>query len=80
MVGIVMAITTIGRLTGYAQADTVSPVTDKTLKTGYTAHRRLTMETIILLLVMVIGFTTLGLASIRFGADSRDRLPDSHVR
>ena len=38
------------------------------------------MEIIILLLVLVIGFTAFGLASIRFGADSRDRLPDSHVR
>jgi hypothetical protein len=38
------------------------------------------METIFLLVVLVIGFIALDLTSIRFGADSRDQLPDSHVR
>jgi hypothetical protein len=38
------------------------------------------MEIIITFLVLVIGFIGLDLGSIRFGADSRDQLPDTHVR
>jgi hypothetical protein len=38
------------------------------------------MEAIVMFLVLVIGFAALDLASIRFGADSRERLPDTHVR
>jgi hypothetical protein len=38
------------------------------------------MELIIAFLVLVIGFIGLDLGSIRFGADSRDQIPDSHVR
>jgi hypothetical protein len=38
------------------------------------------MEAIVLFLVLVIGFIGLDLGSIRFGADSRDQLPDTHVR
>ncbi len=38
------------------------------------------MEVIVTFLVLVIGFIGLGLGSIRFGADSREQIPDSHVR
>ena len=38
------------------------------------------MEIIILFLVLVSGFIALDLGSVRFGADSRDQLPDTHVR
>ena len=38
------------------------------------------MELIIMLVVLVIGFAALDLASVRFGTDSRDQLPDTHVR
>lgn len=38
------------------------------------------MEIIITFLVLVIAFIGLDLGSIRFGADSRDQLPDTHVR
>jgi hypothetical protein len=38
------------------------------------------MEAIVMFLVLVIGFAALDLGSIRFGADSRERLPDTHVR
>jgi Tfp pilus assembly protein PilV len=38
------------------------------------------MEVIVTFLVLVIGFTGLGLGSIRFGADSREQIPDTHVR
>jgi len=34
----------------------------------------------LVLAVLVIGFIGLDLGSIRFGADSRDQLPDTHVR
>ena len=33
-----------------------------------------------MLVVLVIGFAALDLGSVRFGADSRDQLPDTHVR
>ena len=32
------------------------------------------------LAVLVVGFIALDLGSIRFGADSREQLPDTHVR
>ncbi len=38
------------------------------------------MEAIVMFLVLIIGFVALDLTSVRFGADSRDQLPDSHVR
>jgi hypothetical protein len=38
------------------------------------------MEIIVTFLVLVIGFIGLDLGSIRFGADSRDEMPDTHVR
>jgi len=38
------------------------------------------MELFIMLVVLVIGFAALDLGSVRFGADSRDQLPDTHVR
>jgi hypothetical protein len=38
------------------------------------------MEILITFLVLVIGFIGLDLGSIRFGADSRDQMPDTHVR
>ena len=38
------------------------------------------MEIIVMLVVLVIGFVALDLSSVRFGADSRDQLPDTHVR
>ncbi len=38
------------------------------------------MEAIVMLVVLVIGFTGLGLGSIRYGVDSRAQIPDTHVR
>jgi len=38
------------------------------------------MEAIVMFLVLVIGFIGLDLGSIRLGADSRDQIPDTHVR
>ena len=38
------------------------------------------MEAIVMFLVLVIGFVALDLFSVRFGVDSREQLPDSHVR
>ena len=38
------------------------------------------MEVIIVFLVLVIGFAALDLGSVRFGADSRDQIRDTHVR
>jgi hypothetical protein len=38
------------------------------------------MEAIVMFLVLVIGFAALDLGSVRFGADSREQLPDTHVR
>ncbi len=38
------------------------------------------MEVIIFFLVLVIGIAALDLGSVRLGADSRDQLPDTHVR
>ena len=38
------------------------------------------MEAIVMFVVLVIGFAALDFGSVRFGADSRDRLPDTHVR
>ena len=38
------------------------------------------MEIIVTFLVLVIGFIGLDLGSIRFGADSRDQIPDTHAR
>ena len=38
------------------------------------------MEAIIMILVLVIGIAALDLFSVRFGADSREQLPDTHVR
>jgi hypothetical protein len=38
------------------------------------------MEAIVMFLVLIIGFVALDLISVRFGADSREQLPDSHVR
>jgi hypothetical protein len=38
------------------------------------------MEAIVLFLVLVTGFIALDLGSVRFGADSREPMPDTHVR
>jgi hypothetical protein len=38
------------------------------------------MEAIVMFMVLVIGFAALDLGSLRFGADSREQLPDTHVR
>ena len=38
------------------------------------------MEAIVMFLVLIIGFVALDLSSVRFGADSREQLSDSHVR
>ncbi len=38
------------------------------------------MEIIVMFMGLVIGVIALDLGSIRFGADSRDQLPDTHVR
>jgi hypothetical protein len=38
------------------------------------------MEAIFVLAVLVAGFIALGLGSIRFGTDTRNQIPDTHVR
>jgi hypothetical protein len=38
------------------------------------------MEAIVMFVVLVIGFAAFDLSSVRFGADSRDQLPDTHAR
>lgn len=38
------------------------------------------MEAIVMFVVLVVGFIALDLGSIRWGADSRDQLPDTHNR
>jgi hypothetical protein len=38
------------------------------------------MEAIVMFLVLVVGFIALDLGSVRFGADSREQIPDTHVR
>ena len=38
------------------------------------------MEAIVMFVVLVIGVAALDLGSVRFGADSREQLPDTHVR
>jgi hypothetical protein len=38
------------------------------------------MEAIVMILVLVIGIAALDLGSIRFGADSREQLPDTRAR
>jgi hypothetical protein len=38
------------------------------------------MEAIVMFVVLVIGFAALDLGSARFGVDSREQLPDTHVR
>jgi hypothetical protein len=38
------------------------------------------MEAIVMFVVLVVGFIALDLGSIRWGADSRDQLPDTHTR
>jgi hypothetical protein len=38
------------------------------------------MEAIVMLAVLVAGFIALGLGSIRYGADTRKQIPDTHVR
>ena len=75
-----MLITTLDQLTGYAQGGTLHEVTDETPKKGYESLGGPTMEVIVTFLVLVIGFIGLGLGSIRFGADSREQIPDTHVR
>lgn len=38
------------------------------------------MEAIVMFVVLVVGFVALDLGAIRWGADSRDQLPDTHTR
>jgi hypothetical protein len=38
------------------------------------------MEAIVMFVVLVIGFIALDLGSVHFGSDSREQLPDTHVR
>jgi hypothetical protein len=38
------------------------------------------MEAIVMFLVLVIAFAAMAVGSVRFGADSRERLPDTHAR
>jgi hypothetical protein len=38
------------------------------------------MEAIVIFAILVVGFIVVDLSSIRFGTDSRDQLPDTHVR
>ena len=38
------------------------------------------MEALVMILILVVGLTMLGLASARWGADSRPALPDDHTR
>ena len=38
------------------------------------------MEMTMLFLIMILGLAALGVASITWGADSRDQYPDDHSR
>lgn len=38
------------------------------------------MEAIVTLLALIVGLMALDLAALRWGADSRDALPDDHRR
>ena len=38
------------------------------------------MEALVMFVVLVIGFIALDLGAIRSGADSREQLPDTHIR
>ena len=38
------------------------------------------MEAIVMFVVLVAGFIALGLGSVHYGADSRNQIPDTHVR
>ncbi len=38
------------------------------------------MEVLVMFLIVVIGLTAVGAASVRWGADSRGTLPDDHAR
>jgi hypothetical protein len=38
------------------------------------------MEALVMFVVLVAGFIALDLGAIRFGTDSRDELPDTHIR
>ena len=38
------------------------------------------MEALVMILILVVGLTMLGLASVRWGSDSRPALPDDHTR
>jgi hypothetical protein len=57
-----------------------SLVTDKTPVTGYTTWKGPIMEALVMFVVLVVGFIALDLGAISFGVDSRDELPDSHLR
>lgn len=38
------------------------------------------MESIVMVLVLIIGLAVLGTSSIRWGVDSRPAMPDDHTR
>jgi len=38
------------------------------------------MEFIVMLTILIAGLMSLDVAALNWGADSRDRLPDDHVR
>jgi hypothetical protein len=38
------------------------------------------MEALVMVLILIVGLTVLGLASLRWGADSRPAVPDDHTR
>jgi hypothetical protein len=69
-------ITTLARLTGYAQEGNLR-VTAKTVKTGYIpGDRRLSMELFATIAAIIVGLVGLDLAALRWGTDSRDSLRD----
>jgi nitrogen fixation-related uncharacterized protein len=38
------------------------------------------MEAIVMLIVLVVGVASLDISAFRWGADSRDQMPDDHQR
>ena len=38
------------------------------------------MEAILMFLILIIGLTTVGIAALAWGADSRGTFPDDHAR
>ena len=75
-----MLVTTLLRLTGYAQEANVHTVTDKTDETGYGIGRRPRMALLIAIALPLALFAALAIAAQLWGVDSRPGLGDDHAR